>query len=616
MTKRVAFFIGEVYMDFQSSVYKGVCDTAKKLGIRVDVFSNFGVLSANYLQTMGEQNIINLPKLSLYDGIILAPDTLNIRDMMLDTLEKIKKESKCPMVCIRKEVEGYYNVLLDNVEMMESIVDHFIEEHGCKHICYMSGTPTMKDAQERLEGYRASMAKHGLEVTDNMIFHGNYWYGPEKDAINQFYLEKEKPDAIVCANDFMALAILQELNRRGIKVPEEVKVSGFDKVMEGQYCTPRLSTVETPGEEMGVAALELLAKVMNGEDAPLKVYCKAKPCRNESCGCKNEANENMALDAYNRVLYLKSSINKDLETGGDLENCETVEEVLLAGIRQATFEFENLYICLCVEEESEDTELSDKFTERCELRIIYNHAKGSELKHIIFERNEILPEEFVKGAKVLLNFPIHFRGHCMGYLVVESDGTKTMQEGFLLWLHNMSNYLDKAYTYEHNRKLLKYREESRMDSMTGLFNRRGMEVLVQKSIKKCEEGRKIYMMSVDMDGLKRINDTFGHAEGDLAIIEAAKILRHISATDINCARTGGDEFLVCLVGDEERLQTVLKRIDEYIRDYNEKNKRGYELSLSVGWAEYEPKRGIQACMKKADMLMYENKIAKKKARVE
>ncbi len=616
MTKRVAFFIGEVYMDYQAAVYQGVSKAAAERGIRVDVFSNFGVLSANYLQTMGEQNIINLPKLSLYDGILIAPDTLNIREMRADTLDKIRKESSCPVVSIRAEEEECYNVLLDNKQIMEDIVDHFIEEHGCKRICYYSGIKTMKDAQERLEGYLASMKKHNLQIDDDMIFHGNYWYGPEKEAINQFYLNKNKPDAIVCANDYMALATLQELERRGINVPEDVKVSGFDKVLEGQYCTPRLSTVEISGEEMGYKAVELLAKIMNKEETAENVYCTAKPYRNESCGCEGDKNVNMALEAYKRVLYLKISINKDLETGGDLENCETVDEVLLAGIRQANFDFNNLFVCFCENEEGEEAELSDKYTEKCSLRVVYNKTTGSELMNKVFDRHHILPDEYITNNNPLLSFPLHFRGHCMGYVVIDTDSTESMQEGFLLWTHNMSNYLDKAYTYEHNRQLLRYREESRMDVMTGLYNRRGMEIVVQRSIKSISEKQKVYMMSVDMDGLKRINDTFGHAEGDVAIIEAGKVLRKISGPGIYCARTGGDEFQVCLLGDELLLDKTLERIHYYVNEYNEKNKRGYELSLSIGWAEFEPKRGIQSCMKKADMLMYENKIAKKKARVE
>ena len=169
MQKRVALFAGELFMDYQSRLYMGLKDAAEKNDVKIDVFTNFGVYATNYLHTRGEINVINVPNLERYDGIIIAPDTLTVEGMYEELYEKIEKECACPVVCIRTEKEEFYNVLVDDKVAMESIVEHFIKVHGLKKIFYMSGIPNMKDAQIRLEAYKTVMKRHRIPVRETMI---------------------------------------------------------------------------------------------------------------------------------------------------------------------------------------------------------------------------------------------------------------------------------------------------------------------------------------------------------------------------------------------------------------------------------------------------------------
>ena len=150
MQKRVALFAGEIFMDYQTRLFEGFKEAAIRNNVKIDVFTNFGVFASNYLHTRGEINVINIPNLERYDGIIIAPDTLTVDGMYEELYEKLQKECTCPVVCIRSEKEEFYNVLVDDKTSMEMIVEHFIKVHGLKKIFYMSGIPGMKDAQIRL----------------------------------------------------------------------------------------------------------------------------------------------------------------------------------------------------------------------------------------------------------------------------------------------------------------------------------------------------------------------------------------------------------------------------------------------------------------------------------
>ena len=105
-------------------------------------------------------------------------------------------------------MHGFPTITTENYEPICDMVEHFIQVHGFRNICFMSGKREMKDAQLRLKAYLDTMEKHGLPVTERMIFHGNYWKSFGEEALNWFLEEgKPLPQAIVCANDYMAISI-------------------------------------------------------------------------------------------------------------------------------------------------------------------------------------------------------------------------------------------------------------------------------------------------------------------------------------------------------------------------------------------------------------------------
>jgi diguanylate cyclase (GGDEF)-like protein len=118
------------------------------------------------------------------------------------------------------------------------------------------------------------------------------------------------------------------------------------------------------------------------------------------------------------------------------------------------------------------------------------------------------------------------------------------------------------------------------------------------------------MLYADVDDLKSINDTWGHKEGDLALIETAKILRaNYRESDI-IARISGDEFVVIPVGTaEDYVDIVINRLQKALEIYNSKSNRGYKLSLTIGIAFYDPEHpcSVEELLAQADKSMYERK---------
>jgi len=146
------------------------------------------------------------------------------------------------------------------------------------------------------------------------------------------------------------------------------------------------------------------------------------------------------------------------------------------------------------------------------------------------------------------------------------------------------------------------------DELTGLYNRRGFFTLAQHQLKIDRRGRRrTFLLYADMDSLKEINDTLGHAEGDIALISFANILKATYRESDTIGRIGGDEFVIYPVGTtEDNAATIASRLQNNINIYNEKRKHKFRLSVSLGIVPCDPgvPCSIEGLLDQADKLMY------------
>jgi diguanylate cyclase (GGDEF)-like protein len=156
------------------------------------------------------------------------------------------------------------------------------------------------------------------------------------------------------------------------------------------------------------------------------------------------------------------------------------------------------------------------------------------------------------------------------------------------------------------------------DPLTGLHNRRGFLTLAEQQLKFSDRHqRDMLLFFADLDGMKRINDTLGHEEGDAALIDVAAILKETFRSSDIIARIGGDEFAVLAIDATEiSPEIIMTRLQNQISDHNKKEKRHYKISVSMGIARYDPENpcSLDDLMSRADKLMYKQKRSKKRSR--
>lgn len=174
---------------------------------------------------------------------------------------------------------------------------------------------------------------------------------------------------------------------------------------------------------------------------------------------------------------------------------------------------------------------------------------------------------------------------------------------------------------ERSEKALRKSEEALLalslrDELTGLYNRRGFLTLAEQQLKVANRAKKgLLMIFADLDGMKDINDTLGHRQGDSALVDTARILRKTFRESDIIARYGGDEFIILsLENTESGAELFENRLREHLEYHNKHESRPYTLSLSTGFAHSDPENplSIEDLLVEADHIMYEQKNGKKR----
>jgi diguanylate cyclase (GGDEF)-like protein len=174
------------------------------------------------------------------------------------------------------------------------------------------------------------------------------------------------------------------------------------------------------------------------------------------------------------------------------------------------------------------------------------------------------------------------------------------------------------YAMERQRVQLELLNLSMVDDLTGLYNRRGFLTLAEHHVLLAYRTGKPFLVAfMDLDGLKQVNDTFGHQEGNRALVEAAEVLRDSFRHSDILARLGGDEFVALMLeANKDSIGTVVRRMEHKLDACNAMPSRSYDLSISVGIAPSDTNRlsNVEQLLSEADALMYKNKQSKKVSR--
>ena len=378
----------------------------------------------------GEANIFSLMNPEKFDGAVILKDSIQTENAA-DNLELYLKDFfDNRIVVIEKESDLFPSICTDCYSAVFDLVTHLIEVHGCKDIAYLSGKKWHKHSKERLQAYRDAMAKAGLEVPESRIIYGDFWYQSGEICAEELLADGKKlPDAVACANDQMAIGLCKAFEERGIRVPEDIAVIGYDSTFEGQTSPKPITSALIPAEEFGEYAFHFLMDRMKGK-IPESFKLRSKMLLiGESCGCgcetmpkhqikRSEWGTDISEEGYDSVF---NTLNENLITQSSLQEYLGTVYSYAYQIRGA----EEFHLCISTEWKSAAQGIHHK-NNGYPKRMIHAIRYCSDRKNNIagldesFETSEMLPELYEERETPAAYFftPVFFENECFGYAVV------------------------------------------------------------------------------------------------------------------------------------------------------------------------------------------------------
>jgi diguanylate cyclase (GGDEF)-like protein len=271
---------------YQSLVLSGILDFAETNDINTISFVA-GKLNSKIEWESGRNILYELIDVNKVDGLIILTSAVDAYATKAEAIKKIEELKKIPIVIIGDSYEGYPSVLVDNTSGMKQVVNHLIEEHNCKKLAFIKGFATSNESETRFKAFCESLNEHNIPIYDKLIYKGDFVFSSGAEAVKSFIERKLEFDAVVAANDNMAIGAIEELNKQSDSRYRNIPVTGFDNVEISRVNS--LTTVNQPCYDMGFKAAQTLYEIINSEYIENVMALPSHMVKRSSCGCIPDA---------------------------------------------------------------------------------------------------------------------------------------------------------------------------------------------------------------------------------------------------------------------------------------------------------------------------------------
>lgn len=526
----------------------------------------------------------------------------------------------------------------------DEIITHLHKTHGCTKIAFMGANATgSKEALERYEAFLQAINKEDLTFDEKHLFEGKYVYDCAYNDLKSKYKAKKDVDfdAILAANDMMAFGIIDYLASIGVRIPEDVKVFGFDDIEQAQTAELPLSTINQQIQKQGETAAKIIMDKINGKKILQNTTINIKPIYRKSCGCNSyECEDELHRRVFTPGISNNSAMKEHFHSYAQMQSIYFLLESIQNEItlNELFKSFNTILprqtipaIAVCLFDQPNISLNDEPMTLPKKVKLCFYTNKEEDItiqpNEYFNPKKEIIPAQyFGKKNGTYMIQPIFFGKKQFGYFICK---VRTSDYVFsLVYQKIYSTVISQAYIYTQqfmeNKKLttenIKLQlsnsvltEQSVIDPLTKIFNRRGFLDAGQDSINLSLKMNITGLVCFgDMDNLKVINDTYGHEMGDKALQICAEVLKIGFRKNDICGRLGGDEFAAILPGlekqDFDKLRNKYKII---LNSLIAARGLPFDISISIGFVEFnKTNNNLNELLKKSDELQYIEKRKK------
>lgn len=528
------------------------------------------------------------------DMIVLMNDTIG-NDIVSDTLAAFAKQNRIPLMVYDGVMQGVPSVYSHAHRAFDSLLEHVLSDHKCRRVNLLTGSCGDYGSECLVMAYSEAMRRHGLPFEQERVGYGDYLEKPAAEAAERF-LRKDTPEAIVCANDEMAIAVCAVLQKHGLRVPEDVIVTSSDGIVKERFHSPRLTTCVKDYGRLSALALDTAELILDGEDVSPEIELPPLLRISESCGCcvTEQRDQNKAIqDLYRKLQICMEQESKEHSILGKMleRRHPTVIDYLDVMAKHIP---EDSWLCL---RDALSVEMSDEslrqFDDAAELMSTVTFRRG-EKEFAIVPRAMLIPdlEDVLESGRAVYLSAVNMQNEVYGYYAYCGIDLENVCFRLPKLIHTVGNVIGSSFTTSRLQSMNEQLMAARIrDSLTGLRNRQGVMKVLQERLKQQRyENERLVMIVIGLNRLRQINSIFGRDEGDQALLSLARAILDSVDGNFNTARIGGDEFLIAFFSSHVRMNTadaMISVLKKRILSYNQVSGKSYTLEIAIGRASEE-----------------------------
>ncbi len=619
--KIIGLCVARIQDDATNEFITALNRIASPEGYSIFVYNTCSAVEEDYYEGNPQTYIYEFMDFSILDIVIVYEEVIR-NQVVSDALIERAKSHGVPVIVIGEQHEGCINIKFDHANEFGQVVRHMIQVHHLTRLHFMAGFKGNQFSEYRLEAFKKVLEENNLPFDYSMVSYGDFYSVAAARETEKLIAAGNLPQAILCANDRMAIAVCGTLNKYGIRVPEDVAVTGFDGITEINVMSPRITSVICDADDMALKTLEIIREINQLSRATKTCLVSPKLCIAESCGCSGEKTRNASEylnTLFDRLYRFQEEELMLSRITAQVQRCESLKEIAVKLKQNIIYD-----MCCIVEKEYLDQSVNPVMHAE---KVSLDDKKMTVVFDSDWLEGEFIPYDFpakgytphadymVENGRILVFTALHHTDVPIGYVcfffseISSSNYMKIPQT-----VTALNNAIGGYRNLQHKHFLMNQIDEMyRTDALTGLLNRRGFEIEYQK-LRDSDLGKdRLTIVMADLDRLKYINDTFGHKEGDFAIHAVAQALVSVCPEDSLFTRFGGDEMLAVCYGKQDT-NLLKEKFAQYFKELNAKAGKDYPIAASVGISITEENEILEfeELLERSDRLMYEEKKERKK----
>ncbi len=615
MNKRILIgvIITECQVDFQKEILRGIISQAFKSNCDIAVLAPLHNFFMDTPHKQTEKKIYDLILSGRFDGFLYGRNTFYSEDIKNHIDNLLLRSGKPVMLMDSADHRSFETTSIDDCAAFEQITDHLIDVHGFNKIYCLTGPRKVFVSEERLKGYKNSMKKHGLYYDRTYCYYGDFWREAAKDLARRMIRgEIERPEAIICGNDFMAISLAEEFASAGIRVPEDIAITGYDASEEGYSFSPSITSFARPNFQMGAEALRRLYRIITGRICN-RVHNENGELRTgRSCGCPDDQRVVQRLHRQNRINARFESNMLMSDMLFDITNVDNTASFADRLDNYTYFIYKLRHVSICLTKKYIESPAGN-FTDKLDFNI------GDDMKTVLEKyaiKRQPAPENYFSSLDILPVFdternysvayyisPLHYNDNFFGYSAI-SFGKEPISFGtlYLQWINYVNVALEQLRVKAMmNRTISTANHALLYDDITGLLNRNGMEKAVA-GLKDSwsRSGKTIDFLRIHLTGLSKTYFQSGEDKCQRIYAEFARKLCDCMSPEEICGAWSNNTFGI-VTPLSNRSEEIFNSLSEKIKasQFDDDESCNVDFSLGQFSQQITPETSLGNAMHKA-----------------